>query len=158
MKQIMMSVEDPETTRAQPCKKGCGFPISPATKNLCSMCYNDYFLVNESAKLPRIITLQTSNNSQPSGLFDQLVRLVKQFWQSSDDGANDLKNNSCEFFCDTKVGFFGSTCRCGGRFCVVHRLPEEHACKCEYEAAGLEAVRSRGFLEGNPYLQINTDY
>ncbi|KAI3778120.1 hypothetical protein L2E82_07160 [Cichorium intybus] len=134
-----------QTPRRQPCQKGCGFSSSPATNNFSSMCFSDYYLINERTKLPRI-TLKSSNNSHPRGLSDHLVRLL-----SSDDGdsdsASDLKNKSCECFCENKVGSFGSRCRCGGRFCAVHWLPKKHACKYEKKTAGREGLTD--FLKEN---------
>ncbi|KAL4574863.1 hypothetical protein LXL04_021703 [Taraxacum kok-saghyz] len=153
--------EIPQTTA---CKNGCGFSgKSPArTKNLCSMCFNDYHLINERSKLPRIITQKTSNNALITcGLFNHLGRVVKQFWPSSiddndeDDEVNDLKNNSCEYFCEKKVGFFGRRCDCGGRFCGVHRLPEEHACKYTAVRDAIEFLNEKSGYKGKLYVANN---
>jgi predicted nucleic acid binding AN1-type Zn finger protein len=36
--------------------------------------------------------------------------------------------------CRKKLGLLDLACRCGTRFCGVHRLPEAHACKHDYRA------------------------
>ncbi|GJY66543.1 ribonuclease H-like domain-containing protein [Tanacetum coccineum] len=39
----------------------------------------------------------------------------------------------CQYFCDKKIGSLEFRCRCGGRFCWVHRFPEEHECRYDYK-------------------------
>lgn len=39
--------------------------------------------------------------------------------------------------CDSKIGILeiGIKCRCGGVFCLAHRLPEEHGCTYDFKAS-----------------------
>ncbi|GJS08251.1 A20/AN1-like zinc finger family protein [Tanacetum coccineum] len=51
----------------------------------------------------------------------------------------------CQYFCDKKIGLLEFRCRCGGRFCWVHRFPEEHECRYDYKNAA-----SDDFVKLNP--------
>ena len=37
--------------------------------------------------------------------------------------------------CTKKLGLTDMNCRCGHRFCAIHRIPESHACTYDYRAA-----------------------
>jgi predicted nucleic acid binding AN1-type Zn finger protein len=36
--------------------------------------------------------------------------------------------------CNKKLALTDLACRCGTRFCCLHRIPEAHACKHDYRA------------------------
>jgi len=42
----------------------------------------------------------------------------------------------CAEHCKRRLTLTDITCRCGLRFCGVHRYPEEHVCSYDYKKAG----------------------
>lgn len=42
--------------------------------------------------------------------------------------------------CRKKLNLTATTCRCGFKFCDIHRLPEEHACTYDFSATGKAAL------------------
>jgi hypothetical protein len=38
--------------------------------------------------------------------------------------------------CSRKVQIVAQACRCGKKFCPLHRLPENHACTYDYKTEG----------------------
>lgn len=45
--------------------------------------------------------------------------------------------------CGRKGGGVLVMCKCGPRFCLKHRHPEDHACPFDHKAAGREALRAQ---------------
>ncbi|KAM0043423.1 putative transcription regulator A20-like family [Helianthus debilis subsp. tardiflorus] len=103
----MKQPEDVDRSEApQLCKAGCGFYGNLKTRNLCSVCFK--------------VVLQKEASKQT--VIDVNVADVK-------------KKNRCRV-CNKRVGLIGFGCRCGHSFCGLHRMPEEHACKYDFKAAG----------------------
>nr|GEY33022.1 putative zinc finger A20 and AN1 domain-containing stress-associated protein 8 [Tanacetum cinerariifolium] len=63
-----------------------------------------------------------SNNQEPMENQDLSNEVVK-------------KRNRCHV-CNKRVGLVPFSCRCGESFRALHRMPEKHACKFNFKAAG----------------------
>ena len=50
------------------------------------------------------------------------------------------KPNRCDV-CKKRVGLTAIVCRCGRKFCGIHRYPSEHSCTFDYRAMGAEEIR-----------------
>ncbi|XP_017490978.1 PREDICTED: AN1-type zinc finger protein 5-like [Rhagoletis zephyria] len=55
-------------------------------------------------------------------------------------GAKKAKKSRCQQ-CGTSIEVIGFDCRCGSRFCVVHRHSAGHGCTYDYRAAGQSELR-----------------
>lgn len=110
------------------CVKNCGFYGSPANDNLCSKCYQD------SVK-------QCILFCESDGIYS-IASSVNQIYRHNEndhvlDDSSMVKNKSCRCLCcKKKIGLLGFACRCGGKFCSMHRYPEKHSCPFDYKAAG----------------------
>ncbi|KAL7587028.1 hypothetical protein Lser_V15G35952 [Lactuca serriola] len=111
----MVSLEDPppKPPGVSHVKRVVGFPVLRRLP------------ISEKTTLPRIITALKLSNNYVSTL--ELLNVLS--YDEEEDEVSDLKNKSCESFCENKVGVRGSRCPCGGQFCAVHLLPEKHACR-----------------------------
>jgi predicted nucleic acid binding AN1-type Zn finger protein len=49
------------------------------------------------------------------------------------------KSNRCNC-CTKKLDLTASVCRCGFKFCTMHRLPEDHQCTYDYASTGKIAL------------------
>jgi predicted nucleic acid binding AN1-type Zn finger protein len=45
--------------------------------------------------------------------------------------------------CKKRLTLTDTVCRCGVRFCGLHRLPETHACSFDYKAIGQKALKNQ---------------
>lgn len=45
--------------------------------------------------------------------------------------------------CKRKLTLTDYNCRCGQRFCGVHRIPEEHACTYDYKTESLTVLSTQ---------------
>lgn len=56
-------------------------------------------------------------------------------------------SNKCIFEnCTRKIGLISFQCRCGGNFCIKHRIPEAHACEFDYKTSGRDALQKANFI------------
>eukprot|EP00117_Sycon_ciliatum_P010637 scpid106620/ scgid12462/ Zinc finger A20 and AN1 domain-containing stress-associated protein 6 len=52
------------------------------------------------------------------------------------------KKDKCRFeSCRKKLRLADPACRCGMRFCMAHRLPEQHHCTFDYKTHGREGMK-----------------
>lgn len=45
------------------------------------------------------------------------------------------------FCCSKRVSMIGFDCKCGNRYCSIHRLPEEHKCTFNHKEEGLNNLK-----------------
>nr|XP_027204197.1 AN1-type zinc finger protein 6-like [Dermatophagoides pteronyssinus] len=68
--------------------------------------------------------------------------LQKKIKRKKDAEINNNSNNSknrCQI-CTRNIQIIGFDCRCGGRFCIEHRLAKEHCCQFDYRQYGINEL------------------
>ncbi|PIN08380.1 putative Zn-finger protein [Handroanthus impetiginosus] len=122
------------------CSCGCGFYGTPESGGLCSKCFKDYLkelmestdeLVLDSFKSSTISDIGDDNDNIPI-IYDDSNNLPTI-------SASQVSKNRC-VTCKRKVGLLGFGCPCGGTFCGMHRYPEGHSCKHDFQTAGRVAL------------------
>ena len=116
--------EDLDQSTTPPlCKTGCGFYVNKQTGDFCSSCYKADLLKKKApSEVPKILGVNNNVDDQKPVENHQSNEVVK-------------KRNRCHV-CDKRVGLIPFSCRCGESFCGLHRMPEKHACKFDFKAAG----------------------
>nr|GFA33158.1 putative zinc finger A20 and AN1 domain-containing stress-associated protein 8 [Tanacetum cinerariifolium] len=129
-----MKEELDQSTTPPLCKTGCGFYVNKETRGFCSSCYKDDVLKNKaSSEVPKILDVNNNvDNEEPVENHDQSNEVVK-------------KKNRCHV-CNKHVGLVPFSCRCGERFCGLHRMPEKHECKFDFKAAGRVVIEKQNPL------------
>ncbi|KAK4786557.1 hypothetical protein SAY86_010390 [Trapa natans] len=110
------------------CEQCYYFYGSPDTMNLCSMCYKDFCLKEEQARVAK--------DENITKIPDAAVVMEAP----SEPLMPKVNPNRC-MVCNKKVRMMGFTCKCGsGLFCGEHRYPECHDCTYDYKGKGKEAL------------------
>ncbi|XP_010448442.1 PREDICTED: zinc finger A20 and AN1 domain-containing stress-associated protein 10-like [Camelina sativa] len=110
-------------TEALLCAGGCGYYGNREKNNLCSLCYKQSVLEQQSAA-PLRFELETPPTSSPVAAEEPVGK------------------RRCGI-CKRKVGVLGFKCRCGHMFCGSHRYPEEHSCPFDYKQSGRVALATQ---------------
>lgn len=98
-------------------KCSCGiFWGNPKHNNLCSYCYRQQQINNQTKAKKRIRKLCI------------FMRCYARLKQSSQNKKKEQKNKKRCFLCKKKVGYLGFKCNCGYIFCEKHRFPMQHNC------------------------------
>nr|GEV61068.1 retrovirus-related Pol polyprotein from transposon TNT 1-94 [Tanacetum cinerariifolium] len=129
-----MKEELDQLTTPPLCTTGCGFYVNKETGGFCSSCYKaDVLKKKSSSEVPKIPDV-TSNvdNQKPVENHHQSNEVVK-------------KRNRCHV-CSKRVGLVPFLCRCGESLCGLHRMPEKHACKFDFKAAGRVVIEKQNPL------------
>nr|GEU28894.1 putative zinc finger A20 and AN1 domain-containing stress-associated protein 8 [Tanacetum cinerariifolium] len=115
-------------------KTSCGFYVNKETGGFCSSCYKaDVLKKKASSEVPKIPDVNKNvDNQKPMENHHQSNEVVK-------------KRNQCHV-CSKRVGLVPFLCRCGESFCGLHRMPEEHACKFDFKAAGRVVIEKQNPL------------
>nr|GEV79593.1 ribonuclease H-like domain-containing protein [Tanacetum cinerariifolium] len=94
-------------------------------------CYKaDVLKKKASSEVPKIPDVNKNvDNQKPVENHHQSNEVVK-------------KRNRCHV-CSKRVGLVPFLCRCGESFCGLHRMPEKHACKFDFKAAGRVVIEKQ---------------
>ncbi|TVU07885.1 hypothetical protein EJB05_41260, partial [Eragrostis curvula] len=154
--------EQPQQSSApSPCAKGCGFFGSPATQNMCSVCFTKHLVATGE---PKAATSTAAADVAPSadkttgvdaavaGAETAVPEAAASSWVERCRAAvaENYWGNRCSH-CLKKMTLVGRfTCRCGRTYCPTHRHSEAHACAYDYRRAGvISIIRSNPLVEGD---------
>ena len=136
------SAQRPGSQGAEPKRCSCGFWGTPETLGMCSRCYKDY--LEKSGDL----SLQLEKGDACKGEVGTRSK-VENSLPSDPHLPNDRpvqKNRKRCWTCRSKLELVQQEvgkCRCDYVFCVLHRLPEQHACIYDHKESGREVDRGR---------------
>ncbi|TVU35008.1 hypothetical protein EJB05_16872, partial [Eragrostis curvula] len=149
--QEMSSLEQPrEGSAPSPCAKGCGFFGSPATQNMCSVCFMKHLVATAEPAASKAAEKTTGDAAAVAGveaaasaevnLTDAELRQKAWVERCRAAVAENYWGSRCSE-CHKKMTLVGRfTCRCGRTYCPTHRHSEAHACAYDYQRAGVISI------------------
>jgi hypothetical protein len=97
-------------------KKKCSFYGRKDADGFCSVCYK--------ARLRDEIARETGPPNPP---------LKKAKLAPPPEEANLQSDKTKCWECKRRIGLLGFECKCGYKYCGIHRYPEQHQCKYDYK-------------------------
>lgn len=160
----MSSFQPHESADPALCAAGCGFFGSPATKDMCSVCYKkNHCIVTDAASstatasepVPRSAVAAKPAVPAPAASSVSFAPAKGAVAEptvpssSAPEPATKAQPSRCAA-CYKKVGLTGFVCRCEKTFCGKHRYAEEHCCAFDFKGCGRDAIaRSNPVIKGD---------
>lgn len=112
------------------CKNNCGF-YANGTSEYCSKCasLNDPHPLNSIHPMNKF-----TNNTSTTNQFT-----TNQFITNQPNQPNQHHCNACH----KKIGLLGFLCKCGFKYCGLHRQPEQHECTFDYVSKKRDELRDQ---------------
>lgn len=105
------------------CKNNCGF-YANGTSEYCSKC---------------VLLIHPSNSIHPTEQFTNNTSTNNQFTTNQPNQPNQHQCNTCH----KKIGLLGFLCKCGFKYCGLHRQPEQHECTFDYVSKKRDELRDQ---------------
>lgn len=64
-----------------------------------------------------------------------------------------MKKSKCNY-CGKKLGLIEYDCRCGKKFCIKHRMPEEHNCEYNYKDDKKDLIKRNPKIVNDKIIKI----
>ena len=83
------------------------------------------------------LTTESLNMEKSDG--KSLNNVIKKKIRRKKENSNKSNENRCQI-CPRSIKIIGFDCRCGGRYCIEHRLAKEHHCQFDYRTYGINEL------------------
>ncbi len=116
------------------CVGNCGFYGSAEQEDMCSKCFKQ--TMQKKKEMAATEALKADAEKKKAAVVPEQVIVVEQ---------TDFEKCWC---CEKKIGLLGFSCKCGYKFCGLHRVPESHHCVVDYKRTDRKKLEA-----ANPKLE-----